>query len=504
VKSPTWDDDLLARNRTYIDAGACKDAFEELVASAIAVEGYESRPVVNNTVRGFAYYDPITGETPFGFRVNGTDITFEIRLNGRARIHGGFTRLRQTFPLARIAAQGAWTLAIQDIAQAQQINQIIFDPDVDRTTALDGSQQADIRAADRVYSVLTNLVPDKSARAAILEQLICSSEEAHLIDPDSCHLTTTPTRIQLEVRNEEVFAATRELIVAALLCPIDTWPAIGDSYVEVSYESIKEPTSVFCGSHSEFALRQSVLQEAHRRFIDLAASQGANQPRESPIWTNSNRTSATYLSDMSMQMATALRRCIDRPHAVVVATNSLADSIGNEQLGLSPKDNPSSQEVSLNSGNVDSNESREDRAEQETWARTDIGPTTKRVLVDARRGQGLFRARVIDLERRCRVTGVDIVDHLRASHIKPWKDSTDQEKLDGNNGLLLAPHIDHLFDQGYISFTDCGDILIGANCPAPVLEGWRLSAIGNVGPFRLLQQPYLRYHRQLYNFGHFG
>ncbi|MCJ7989307.1 HNH endonuclease [Priestia sp. OVS21] len=49
---------------------------------------------------------------------------------------------------------------------------------------------------------------------------------------------------------------------------------------------------------------------------------------------------------------------------------------------------------------------------------------------------------------------------LIASHIKPWKDSNDKERLDLNNGLLLCPNHDWLFDKGYISFTDKGEILI--------------------------------------------
>jgi predicted restriction endonuclease len=135
------------------------------------------------------------------------------------------------------------------------------------------------------------------------------------------------------------------------------------------------------------------------------------------------------------------------------------------------------------------------QADREVFARSDIGPTQKQTLVNARRGQGLFRERVILLEGRCRVTGVDLVDHLRASHIKPWRDSTDQEKLDGNNGLLLAPHIDHLFDEGYISFTDFGDLIVSQQCPEALIKAWGIDASINVGPFRLAQRPFLAHHR---------
>jgi hypothetical protein len=63
---------------------------------------------------------------------------------------------------------------------------------------------------------------------------------------------------------------------------------------------------------------------------------------------------------------------------------------------------------------------------------------------------------VREVEVKCRITGVDRVEHLRASHCKPWRDSTDSERLDGENGLLLTPTIDHLFDRGFISFETGG------------------------------------------------
>jgi len=137
------------------------------------------------------------------------------------------------------------------------------------------------------------------------------------------------------------------------------------------------------------------------------------------------------------------------------------------------------------------------RADRDVFARTDIGPTEKQTLVNARRGQGLFRERVIQLEGKCRVTGVDLVDHLRASHIKPWKMSSDQEKLDGNNGLLLAPHIDHLFDQGFISFSDFGDLIVSKQCPVTLIKAWGIDESANMGPFRLAQCSYLAHHRAM-------
>ena len=128
--------------------------------------------------------------------------------------------------------------------------------------------------------------------------------------------------------------------------------------------------------------------------------------------------------------------------------------------------------------------------------RTDIGPTQKQQLVNARRGQGLFRANVRLHENKCRLTHVGDPEHLRASHIKPWKDSTDAEKIDGSNGLLLAPHVDHLFDRGFISFADNGDLLVAATLPATVLQAWALAPASNVGPFSDKQRAYLDFHRR--------
>ena len=48
--------------------------------------------------------------------------------------------------------------------------------------------------------------------------------------------------------------------------------------------------------------------------------------------------------------------------------------------------------------------------------------------------------------------------HLNARHIKPWRDASDAERLDGANGLLLAPHIDHLFDEGCITFSSSQEL----------------------------------------------
>lgn len=139
----------------------------------------------------------------------------------------------------------------------------------------------------------------------------------------------------------------------------------------------------------------------------------------------------------------------------------------------------------------------ENQIEQSIEGRTDIGVTTKDQLVKSRRGQGVFKANVRLNESGCRITGVNDPVHLRASHIKPWRDCTDEEKLNGCNGLLLAPHVDHLFDRGFISFTPSGELLVSPLLNQDVMDSWGMSSIVNVGKFNDKQKEFLDYHNRM-------
>jgi putative restriction endonuclease len=93
--------------------------------------------------------------------------------------------------------------------------------------------------------------------------------------------------------------------------------------------------------------------------------------------------------------------------------------------------------------------------------------TEKEALIKSRRGQGLFRQKVRRIERFCRVTRVDRPEHLIASHIKPWRECDNHDRLFEGNGLLLTPTIDHLFDRGFISFESNGELLISPVAQSP-------------------------------------
>jgi predicted restriction endonuclease len=96
-----------------------------------------------------------------------------------------------------------------------------------------------------------------------------------------------------------------------------------------------------------------------------------------------------------------------------------------------------------------------------------IPETTRKALIDARRGQGKFRQ---DLEQRwdkaCAVTNCTIREVLRASHIKPWARSSNEDRLNPQNGFLLLANLDILFEKGFFSFGDDGRMLVSKDLSA--------------------------------------
>lgn len=126
-----------------------------------------------------------------------------------------------------------------------------------------------------------------------------------------------------------------------------------------------------------------------------------------------------------------------------------------------------------------------------------VRETEREAIVRARVGQGLFKERVSKIETRCRLTGVENPVHLVASHCKPWRDSTNQERLDGENGLLLTPGIDHLFDRGFIGFENNGLLIISPVAHRPSLQrmGVDTERVVNVGGFCAGQRNFLDFHR---------
>lgn len=149
---------------------------------------------------------------------------------------------------------------------------------------------------------------------------------------------------------------------------------------------------------------------------------------------------------------------------------------------------------------------REDNPIQERWERrlvtdlrqlTTVTETEREQLIDARVGQGRFRALVYDREKSCRVTHVDRPEHLIASHIRPWRHSDNTQRLDPENGLMLTPNIDHLFDRGFITFESGGRLVVSPTAdPVSLMRmGLDPDARVDAGQFSSGQKDHLEFHR---------
>lgn len=128
----------------------------------------------------------------------------------------------------------------------------------------------------------------------------------------------------------------------------------------------------------------------------------------------------------------------------------------------------------------------------------DIPETEKQRLYKARIGQGKFRSDLIKLWKKCSVSKIERVELLIASHILPWRNSSNQERLDKYNGLLLLPNYDKLFDKGLVSFSNNGKIIISTK-----INRNEYNALGIKPEDRLLNVnaeniKYLEKHREIF------
>lgn len=125
-----------------------------------------------------------------------------------------------------------------------------------------------------------------------------------------------------------------------------------------------------------------------------------------------------------------------------------------------------------------------------------IKATEKDSIVKSRIGQGIFRNNLIEYWHGCAISQCPFTWMLIASHIKPWRDADNQERLDTYNGLLLLPNYDKLFDLGYISFTQTGKIMYSR-----LLDKFDREAIGLTSDLHLVKLEnqhlkYLKYHNE--------
>lgn len=137
--------------------------------------------------------------------------------------------------------------------------------------------------------------------------------------------------------------------------------------------------------------------------------------------------------------------------------------------------------------------------DEENRIRKEYVGSEKEQLILSRRGQGKFRAGVLEINSKCPFTLIEENDLLIASHIKPWKNSDDKEKIDPNNGFMFTPTYDKLFDKGLISFQDDGTLIVSKELSEKVIN------ILDIHPGEVLKEikithackRFLSYHRKI-------
>jgi putative restriction endonuclease len=194
----------------------------------------------------------------------------------------------------------------------------------------------------------------------------------------------------------------------------------------------------------------------------------------SPLQSNGNGLQSVYLTEVPTALAEALLQLIGSEAAAISDSTATVWPISGDDLDI-----------------------WEQKIEQTVSNDPQISETDRLAIVRARIGQGLFKDRVGRIEKKCRITGVENPTHLVASHCKPWRDSSNEERLNGENGLLLTPSIDHLFDRGFIGFEDNGRLIISPVADHPSIQkmGIDTASVVNVGGFTSGQKHFLDFHR---------
>jgi 5-methylcytosine-specific restriction protein A len=126
--------------------------------------------------------------------------------------------------------------------------------------------------------------------------------------------------------------------------------------------------------------------------------------------------------------------------------------------------------------------------------------TERKGLVTSRVGQGAYRKRIIHRwEYKCAVTGFDKLNVLIASHIVPWADSSDNERLDVHNGILLSPTYDALFDKHLVTFENNGKIILSNAIETPAFHKIGVTGQEKIHSLSAFNHDYLEKHRIRFN-----
>ena len=432
MKSSNQTDPHLAQFRASLRLQSGRRALDVLLGHANSMSGYRLVPADDGAQNQVHYVEKASGQCPFSLSAADGELLFDVHQAGFGQVPGGLPALEAGLGSVSEIEGGTWRVRISTPAQAEVLARLLFCPDSDGLLT--------------VRHWWANLVdPDQ---AEIRDGYLWGRKK--LANGSRSQSQQPLSRI---VPGDIVFAHTHGLIAAIGVALERTRaapdPKGADGYgwlVPVRFARVNEP----------LRLKDHVSDiKRHCRA------------RQSPLRGAGSASTTAPLVALSETDAQLLRRLL---HGQV---QDLEQRIAVETDGRLA----------------------EQAIEERIWQRTDIGPADKRHLSCARIGVGVFRENVERIETACRVTGILDRRYLRATHIKPWKDSDDREKIDGSNGLLLSPHIIHLFDRGHIAFADDGTLMISRHLNPYVCKAWSLEHPMLPHVFRAEQRAYLNYHR---------
>jgi hypothetical protein len=264
----------------------------------------------------------------------------------------------------------------------------------------------DRASSESCAAVLYVLFPNTVQRTQVLLRLLQSIQVAEIGSPDAWSATLSSDYVRLNVGGTEVLCAGRSGYFLNCAGQYGTPPFVGEDFEPADYDSVADPHCRWRGSLDRLPALPQTVVTAHKQFVLAAGVTRSGRPWKSSRFANSHSTGLVDLA-----RAAAIR--------------------GDTPEGPQVEDDEKS------------------------------APTTQQALLDARIGQGRFRTEVGTRSGwQCAVTGLSTRAALRASHILPWSMATDQQRLDPDNGLLLAASVDALFDLALITFTPTGTLQI--------------------------------------------
>lgn len=329
-------------------------------------------------------------------------------------------------------------------------------------------------AAEGLTEFIEELCPNVIARQVALQRVAESIQSAHRLRPDRWGLSDRQWFMRLNFGNMEALiwvpSQLRLMVDVPSLRKAGSIGELAPYLLQTPYKTA--PNSRYASFPTDDSGRLTDLvqlaADAHRRHLEITSESSIN-----------GQTRAQHHPGLVDALGRLAGIALPQPSYVTVARPaSLASSapLANDD---SHDDDPLL-DFELAKDDLDS-----------------VSETERQALCQARLGQGPFRRSLDEYWGTCAVTGIGTRAALRASHMKPWRNSSNAERLDQFNGLLLVANLDALFDRGLISFSTSGDLLCSSRLS--MAERSRLGISGDMRLRRIERKhvKYLEYHQKV-------